>query len=217
MRIPENIKAIIIDTEGDDNHEDVDVSLPGAIVLTVQHEKPTTISVDDIRRQVIETIETKPIGCDKKVYVIPHAELMTPNAQNALLKTLEEPPEYARIVLITTNKEMLLETIRSRCITLRRSVTHDLSDEVFTLDNRIAELFNYKIDSNRAAEIVQQIAEESDAESFMNGVRKYILENFKKLDPVRAEKALAALDKADSRLRFNVNTELTLEMMLMEI
>ena len=50
-----------------------------------------------------------------KIYVIDEAQKMTVEAQNALLKTLEEPPEYAIIILVTNNKEGLLPTIRSRC------------------------------------------------------------------------------------------------------
>lgn len=50
-----------------------------------------------------------------KIYVINNAEKMTVEAQNALLKTLEEPPNYAIIILVTNNKESLLETIKSRC------------------------------------------------------------------------------------------------------
>lgn len=50
-----------------------------------------------------------------KIYIIDKAEKMTLEAQNALLKTLEEPPEYAIIILVTNNKEGLLPTIRSRC------------------------------------------------------------------------------------------------------
>ena len=50
-----------------------------------------------------------------KIYIIDKAEKMTVEAQNALLKTLEEPPEYAIIILVTNNKESLLPTIRSRC------------------------------------------------------------------------------------------------------
>ena len=50
-----------------------------------------------------------------KIYVIDEAQKMTVEAQNALLKTLEEPPKYAIIILITDNKESLLDTIKSKC------------------------------------------------------------------------------------------------------
>lgn len=52
---------------------------------------------------------------DYKIYIINDAEKMTIEAQNALLKTLEEPPGYAIMILITSNKEALLDTIKSRC------------------------------------------------------------------------------------------------------
>ena len=87
-------------------------------IIWVTHEKPTVISVDDIREQVNNDIITKPYSSRYKIYIIPEAELMNPQAQNALLKTIEEPPEYAIIMLLTNNLDKMLPTILSRCITL---------------------------------------------------------------------------------------------------
>ena len=87
-------------------------------IIWVTHEKPTVISVDDIREQVNNDIIIKPYSSRKKNYIIPEAELMNPQAQNALLKTIEEPPEYAIIMLLTNNLDKMLPTILSRCITL---------------------------------------------------------------------------------------------------
>lgn len=84
----------------------------------VTHEKPASIGVEDIRIQVNNDIDIKPYSSRHKVYVIDEAEKMTPQAQNALLKTIEEPPAYAVIILLTNNIEMMLPTIRSRCVTL---------------------------------------------------------------------------------------------------
>ena len=64
-------------------------------IIRVTHEKPNTISVDDIRQQVNGDIVIKPYKGPKKIYIINEAEKMNVAAQNALLKTLEEPPEYA--------------------------------------------------------------------------------------------------------------------------
>ena len=88
-------------------------------IIRVTHEKPNSISVDDIREQVNNTIMIKPYQGPYKVYIIDHADLMTPQAQNALLKTIEEPPQYAVIMLLTENAEALLPTINSRCVMLR--------------------------------------------------------------------------------------------------
>ena len=60
-------------------------------------------------------VSEKPIISESKVYIIDNAETMTKEAQNCLLKTLEEPPEYVTIILLGTNEESFLTTIRSRC------------------------------------------------------------------------------------------------------
>ena len=95
-------------------------------IIWVTHEKPNSISVDDIREQVNNTIMIKPSQGPYKVYVIDHADIMTPQAQNALLKTIEEPPQYAVIMLLTENAEMLLPTIASRCVMLKLRYIRDI-------------------------------------------------------------------------------------------
>lgn len=88
-------------------------------IITVRHEKPGSISVDDVRTQVNGDIMIKPYSSPYKIYVIPEADLLTVQAQNALLKTIEEPPEYGIIFLLTENADSLLPTIRSRCVMLK--------------------------------------------------------------------------------------------------
>lgn len=86
-------------------------------VIYVTHEK-TGITVDDIRDQVNQSVFVKPYSSDYKVYIIDEADKMNAAAQNALLKTIEEPPAYAVIILLSNNKESFLETIVSRCVVL---------------------------------------------------------------------------------------------------
>ena len=88
-------------------------------IITVRHEKPASISVDDIRTQMNGDIMIKPYSSPYKIYIVPEADLLTVQAQNALLKTIEEPPEYAVIFLLTENADSLLPTIRSRCVMLK--------------------------------------------------------------------------------------------------
>lgn len=95
-------------------------------IIWVTHEKPTVISVDDIREQVNKDIIVRPYSSRYKVYIIPQGELMNPQAQNALLKTMEEPPEYAVILLLTNNIDKMLPTIISRCITLNLRPVREL-------------------------------------------------------------------------------------------
>lgn len=94
-------------------------------IIMVTHEKPNAISIDEIREQVVSDVAIKPYCSPYKVYIVPDAEIMTPQAQNALLKTIEEPPEYAVIMLLTSNADSLLPTIRSRCVRLDLKVVDD--------------------------------------------------------------------------------------------
>lgn len=94
-------------------------------IIRVTHEKPNTISVDDIRAQINNDVDIKPYSSPYKVYIVNEAEKMTVQAQNAILKTLEEPPEYAVILLLTTNVNSLLPTILSRCVVLNMKPVAD--------------------------------------------------------------------------------------------
>ena len=87
-------------------------------IIEVSHDKPNTIGVDDIREQVVGDVQVRPYSSPYKVYIIPEAEKMNQQAQNALLKTIEEPPEYVVILLLTTNAASFLPTILSRCVML---------------------------------------------------------------------------------------------------
>lgn len=87
-------------------------------IIYVTHEKPGSIGVDEIRDQLVGDVQIRPYNGKYKIYIVAEAEKMTAQAQNALLKTLEEPPEYAVILLLTVNASLLLETIRSRCVQL---------------------------------------------------------------------------------------------------
>lgn len=87
-------------------------------IIRVTHEKPNTIGVEDIRMQINQDIIIKPYSSPYKIYIINEGEKMTPQAQNALLKTLEEPPAYAVILILTTSLEAMLPTILSRCVVL---------------------------------------------------------------------------------------------------
>ena len=87
-------------------------------VIYVQHEKPSGYGVDDIRKGVTDDIVFKPYRSDKKIYVIDDAQKMNIAAQNALLKTLEEPPSYGIIIMISTSSEVMIPTILSRTVLL---------------------------------------------------------------------------------------------------
>ena len=85
-------------------------------IIRVTHEKPNTISVDDIRVQVNDDIVIRPYSSKYKVYIIADADLMSVQAQNALLKTIEEPPAYAVIMLRSRCVMMKLRNIKDQLV-----------------------------------------------------------------------------------------------------
>lgn len=103
-------------------------------IIRVLHEKPGTISVDDIRAQVNNDVVIKPYSSPYKVYIINEAEKMTTQAQNAILKTLEEPPEYVVLLLLTTNINTLLPTIVSRCVVLNMKPVGDAAIKKYLME-----------------------------------------------------------------------------------
>ncbi len=103
-------------------------------IIRVAHEKPNTISVDDIRVQINNDVAIKPYSSPHKIYIVNEAEKMTQQAQNAILKTLEEPPEYAVILLLTANVNSLLPTILSRCVVLNMKPVPDALVRKFLME-----------------------------------------------------------------------------------
>ncbi len=93
-------------------------------IIYVTHEKPRIISVDDIRNMT-RSVQIKPYSSKYKVFIVDEAEKMNVQAQNALLKTIEEPPAYAVILLLTTKADAFLPTILSRSIQLNLKPVSD--------------------------------------------------------------------------------------------
>ena len=115
--------------------------------IIIINEKDNSIKTSQIKELTNSVLE-KPIKSKYKIYIINNSENMTKEAQNSLLKTLEEPPEYVIIILITCNESILLNTIKSRCIKIQ---FNKLSDEEIreyfrindlTLNERIIKAFD---------------------------------------------------------------------------
>ena len=111
-----------------------------------------------------------------KIYVIDEAQKMTVEAQNALLKTLEEPPKYAIIILITNNKESLLDTIKSRCEIIKFTPiplveVADYLTQIGVDKNRASLLANFSRGSMQKA---IELSESEDFHIMRDEVQKYV-------------------------------------------
>ncbi|MDR1000146.1 MAG: DNA polymerase III subunit delta' [Clostridiales bacterium] len=87
-------------------------------VIHVRAEKKS-IGIDDVREQINRQTQSKPYRYRYKIFIIHRADTMTVQAQNAILKTLEEPPSFAIFILLSENINAFLPTLISRCVVFR--------------------------------------------------------------------------------------------------
>lgn len=156
-------------------------------------------------RELIEKIYEKPIESDKKVYIIDNSDKMNPEAQNALLKTLEEPPEYIVLILITSNADNILNTVKSRCIkvTFEKLSNEEIKDILnergfnTNLDDNMYELFNGSI--ARALNILEKKDDFSQLEDFVNKI-----EGISRLEYITKNKALFTKENITEYLEYAI-------------
>lgn len=98
----------------------------------------SSIKIETVR-QMQKKVQELPIVSNKKVYIIDDSEFMTKEAQNCLLKTIEEPPEFVTVILITSNENKILNTIKSRCLKMYFENIKDLELKQF-----LSEKYNIK-------------------------------------------------------------------------
>ena len=152
-------------------------------IIYVKHDKPNTISVDDIRTQLNNDIVIKPYSNQYKIYIVDEAEKMNQQAQNALLKTIEEPPAYAVIMLLTTNADSFLQTIRSRCITLNlKSVKNDVIKSYLMTEKKIPD-YQADLCAAFAQGVVGKAIKLASSDDF-NELKESALSLIKRLDDI---------------------------------
>ena len=149
------------------------------------------IKVGDIRN-LIENIILKPVKSNRRVFIINNADMMNEAAQNALLKILEEPPSYATIILVLSNKEKILRTIKSRCTEVNfLPLTLDEIKEYYVGQNIDEELYKYargsigKIEKLKTSNYIENVIELEKALSY-----KDLLEMNKALTKLKENKSI---------------------------
>lgn len=138
----------------------------------------SSIKIEQIR-QMQKKIAEKPIISEKKVYIINDAEKMTIEAQNCLLKTLEEPPEYICIILITSNENKIINTIKSRCTVLNFKPIEDealkqfLEKELEIKNIDETQIKRYNGSIKAALEIQESHEIYDELEKYFGNIEKY--------------------------------------------
>ncbi len=216
----------------DENHPDIKVW---------EHTKPKGYSVDEIRN-LVSDVYIRPYQSERKIYIVPDAQLINAAGQNALLKTLEEPPEYVVIILLSNSADAMLETILSRCQTIELAPGEiDYDPEIL----RLAQMILIQVpgwDIVRIKEVIKKLSDnklQTDTlfELFTSWYRDVLyykstldrngLFFSDSIDQIRTASAgmtyqdihtvLGDIRTAQLRLKANVNFDLTMELLLLSM
>ena len=172
-------------------------------IITITHEKPNSIGIEDIRIHLIDDVSIKPYTGPYKIYILNEAEKLTLQAQNALLKTIEEPPAYAVIMLLTTNADTFLPTILSRCVTLNIKVVPDEKIKKFLMEKYQIPDYQADVCVAFAQGNVGKAIQLASSDDF-NEMKASALQLIKRLDDIDLYEMTAAVKQiADYKLEIN--------------
>lgn len=205
------------------------------LVTEGKTKKQGVIKIEQIRNIQI-TVYEKPIISNKKVYVINNSDKMTTQAQNALLKTLEEPPGYVTFILITSNEKLLLPTITSRCNIIKfnpitseelQGYFDDVPLDILKLANgSIGNVINLKENMelyNKVSLILENIEKNNLVDTLNNWEKVVTKENIKIVlnylnnKFIKDYKIIFILDEATKKLNANVNFDMLRDDMILNI
>ena len=166
-------------------------------IIRVTHEK-ASIGVDDVRIKINNDIQVKPYSSPYKIYIIDEAEKLTEAAQNALLKTIEEPPVYAVLILLTNNLSALLPTILSRCITLKlKAVDQDLIRQFLMSEYKVPD-YQAELSAVFAQGNVGKAVKYASSDEFI-GLKEDVLHLLKYLDEMEIYEIIDGLKRISEK------------------
>ncbi|KKS66620.1 MAG: polymerase III, delta'' subunit protein [candidate division WWE3 bacterium GW2011_GWB1_42_6] len=165
----------------------------------------------DYSRKVKKFLQEKPLSEEKKTVVIPNSELLTPEAQNALLKILEEPPKYAEIFLLSKTENSLLETVISRCVRKRAFSSEELEKEASGIHEILSMSPGQRLDK---AKEISETEKEETVEIMEKWVRELHLTTRGETVALQIKKILQTKKNLEGT---NVNQRLALEALLLDM
>lgn len=189
-------------------------------VITVSSEKDSGELTVDVMRNMRISAVTLPNEAERSVYMIPDADSMNIQAQNAVLKLLEEPPRHAVFLLLAANPERLLPTVRSRCEELRLPPVEEKTDT--ELAERLLRLWEERDETALLKEMnaIAELPRES-LSLLCGGISRRIAERLGKNGSPRSREELFGLQeivsKAEKYLDANVNSGNVAGMLLAEL
>ena len=195
-------------------------------IIFVTGTKTSGIGVDDVRQQIVLPMATKPFKYKYKIFIIEKAETLTHAAQNALLKTIEEPAPYGVFLFIAANTNVILPTFISRCTVIRlseeslpdhslKAFAEEIADKLRTADIYDAfglyRLFEPYKESKETLQEILSLLYIYCGEKITGAAKANIQPKKSWFD------AANAISHAKRSLTKNGNTQLTIELMLVKL
>ncbi|MFZ3301680.1 MAG: DNA polymerase III subunit gamma/tau [Microgenomates group bacterium] len=192
----------------------------GTNMDVIEMDAASNRGIDDVR-VLRDAVKLAPSSLKAKVYIIDEAHMLTTEASNALLKTLEEPPSHVYFILATTNPEKLIDTIRSRTTLVqftkatveevKRSLQRIVKSEKLSIKEDSLEMI-IKIAKGSFRDAVKLLEQYSKDEKFLDNQNIFDIEKFAKL--VLAKDADNALLELTTAIKSGVSAEnVTLELL----
>lgn len=185
-------------------------------LLIIKLEEKNSIGIDEVRN-AIKFLNEKPFESDIKYLVVLDAEKLTLEAQNSLLKTLEEPPTYGRIILSSKTESSLLETVISRCV--RYEIKDKETKENKKDEKEDTEEINYSyiklkdMSIGERLDFIEELAKES-REVVVEVLEDWIKKERKDLNTKNLRKIIEIKEDIENT---NVNLRFSLEVLVINL
>ena len=170
------------------------------IIRVMREKKSNEIKIGEIRAQVTEDVAVRPYYGPYKIYIIDEAEKINLPSQNALLKTLEDPPAYAVLLLLATSMDGFLQTVLSRCIKLSLTPLSDVQVTGWLMRNENMPEYEAKVISAFAQGNLGKAGSLAESEDFAQ-MRRTVVELLAHMDDRAPDQLLADADALDEAYR----------------
>ena len=170
------------------------------IIRVMREKKSNEIKIGEIRAQVTEDVAVRPYYGPYKIYIIDEAEKINLPSQNALLKTLEDPPAYAVLLLLATSMDGFLQTVLSRCIKLSLTPLSDVQVTGWLMRNENMPEYEAKVISAFAQGNLGKAGSLAESEDFAQ-MRQTVVELLAHMDDRAPDQLLADADALDEAYR----------------
>lgn len=165
-------------------------------IIYLNPDKPSVMSIEYVRENLINDIMIRPYSYKYKIYIVNNADMMNSSAQNAILKTIEEPPGYGIIMLLTSNMGRMLTTVRSRCIKLSMEPLDREKIKEYLMNNEHLVSYQADVAAAFAAGNLGRAKKLSTSEDFANMLQE-IITLLKYIKDMPAYEVVAAVKRAE--------------------